>query len=140
MIVDLLEGIFTELGTSTDEDAAEVRGYLTYFGPGDLQKPQQPPYMTWDVPTSSPTTYVGQSGNAIKYKTVEITFAIVTRSKEKINIGKCAKHLQNLFERSNFALPDGRVIDAVVIDDFYVQNTDSNGGTWFVGFHFEIGT
>ena len=33
----------------------------------------------------------------------------------------------------------GIVVDAVVIDDFCLQNTDSDGYTWYVGFHFEIG-
>ena len=141
MIVDLLEGIFSELTNSTSDAAIAVREYLNYFGSGDLTVNQAPPYMTWDVPTSSPTQYVMQPpGALLKYKTVEVTFAIVTREKRKINVGKCAKQLQNLFERSNFDLPNGRVIDAVVVDDFAVQNTDSNGYTWFVGFHFMIGT
>lgn len=140
MIVDLLEGIFNEIDTSPTEEAALMRQWLNYYGSGDLQIPQEPPYMTWDVPTSAPTEYVMQTGNALKYKTVEVTFAIVTREKRKINIGKCAKDLQSLFERSSFDLPNGRVIDAVVMDDFATQNTDSDGYTWFVGFHFDIGT
>ena len=140
MIVDLLQGIFEEIDTSVEDSAALMRTYLTYYGSGDLQKPQQPPYMTWEVPTSSPAEYVMQQGNALKYKTVEVSFAIVTREKRKINVGKCAKELQNLFERSSFDLPNGRVIDAVVVDDFAVQNTDSDGYTWFVSFHFMIGT
>ena len=140
MIVDLLQGIFTELSDSTETDATLIRSYLNYFGGGDLTLNQAPPYMTWDVPTSAPAQYVMQPGNSTKYKTVEITFAIVTREKRKINVGKCAEQLQSLFERSTFDLPNGRVVDAVVIDDFAVQNTDSDGYTWFVGFHFMIGT
>ena len=138
MIVDLLEGIFTQLRDSLEDSAIDLRDYLNYYGSGELQLPQDPPYVTWDVPTSSPTRYTMDSG--AKYKTVEVTFAIVTREKRKVNIGNCAKQLQNLFESSTFDLPNGRVVDVDVIVDFAVQNDDSDGYIWYVGFHFIIGT
>ena len=139
MIVDLLQGIYTELDTSLAAEAVEIRRYLEYYGSGDLQLPQEPPYMTWQVPTSSPVQYIMGTSSLKKYKTVEITFEVVTREKRKKNVGKCADDLKKLFERSSFSLPNGRVVDAVVIDDFCLQNTDSDGYTWYVGFHFEIG-
>ena len=139
MIVDLLQGIYTELDTSLAAEAGAIRRYLEYYGSGDLQLPQEPPYMTWQVPTSSPVQYIMGTSSLKKYKTVEITFEVVTREKRKKNVGKCADDLKKLFERSSFSLPNGRVVDAVVIDDFCLQNTDSDGYTWYVGFHFEIG-
>lgn len=140
MITDLLEGITTELETSIATEAVNIRTYTTYRGSGNVPTGAVPPYMNWYQATSDPTQYVMQTGNAKKYKGVEVTFSIVTYSKKLINIGKCAKDLQNLFERSNFALTNGRVIDSTVTSDFSVPNTDSDGYTWFVGFMFEIGT
>ncbi len=140
MIIDLLNGIKTELDTSAEVSADLLRSYLTWYGYGDVPSGQTPPYMNWNMTVGGQEDYVFEDTPTRIYQDIEVTFNIVTIEKSPLQIGNAANSLKNLFRRSNFVLTNGRVISAMVIDNLPQQNGDSDGFEWLVGIQFKIGT
>lgn len=160
MITSLMDGIATAFA-SQNESAI----YLTQsmdsitWGTAPTRKGSAKiryPYISYNHIVSGEENYV-MDDNAGKnivdnppptpyYQVIEVAFEIVTgalngqpsRSPRPASI--FAKHLKNIMRRGNFDLKNGRIIDALIIDDWGEENSDTDGYKWHVGVQFELGT
>ncbi len=150
MVVDLMKGINDLLKNSTDPSAVYLRKQLAWYGWSDTapsfsdSQILRYPYLAYNLVTTGSENYVMGDYEAV-YQVIEIQFKIVTGTNAQPDrsprrAGILAKNLKKLLRRGNFALDNGRVLDAVVMEDFPQQSTDSDGYEWFIGIQFEIGT
>ncbi len=162
MITNLMDGIAAAF-KSTNKSAVYLTKSMDMIVWGTLPTRKgsavvQYPYLTYNHIVSGEEEYVMQEGAGADieadppppdpafYQTLEVAFIITTgavtgeasRSPRPASI--FAKHLKKLFRRGNFALTNGRVIDALIIDDWGEENGDLDGYLWHVGIRFEIGT
>jgi hypothetical protein len=162
-VVSLMDGIFTVFQESPTKQAKYLRDSMDWIGWGDAPKTKADgsdlryPYIAYDHVLSGGENYVMDeaSNDPLEddedvqipyYQTIEIMFNIVTgtvNGQPDKSPRQCAifsDYLKKLFRRGNFALTDGRVIDAVIVEDWAEPNGDSDGYVWHVGIQFDIGT